>query len=55
MTADRLVVRCNWCMAEFYEDEIPIDEEGDEYCPECGAAGALMDMPGKKEPKKVVG
>ena len=37
-------VRCNNCMAVFDEEEIPVDEDGDEYCPECGTTGCLMDL-----------
>ena len=37
-------VRCNNCMAVFDEDDIPINDNDEEYCPECGETGYLMDM-----------
>ena len=43
MSGTEQIVRCNHCMAMFTESEIAIKDDV-EYCPECGAAGALMDM-----------
>ena len=37
-------VRCNNCMAIFDEEEIHVNEDDNEYCPECGATGCLMDL-----------
>lgn len=37
-------VRCNWCMKEMDEEDIPVNDEGDEYCPKCGTVGCLMDL-----------
>lgn len=37
-------VRCNHCMAIFDEEDITVDANDKEHCPECGAEGYLMDL-----------
>ena len=37
-------VRCNYCMAVFDEEDIVVDAEDKEHCPECGETDYLMDM-----------
>ena len=37
-------VRCNNCMAVFDEEDITVDDNDKEHCPECGAEGYLMDL-----------
>lgn len=39
-----LVVRCNWCMETFSEDDIEINEVSQEACPHCGKTEFLMDL-----------
>lgn len=38
-------VKCNYCDALYEEEEIVINEDGDEICPYCHTQGCLMDMP----------
>ena len=48
MHDENLKVRCNMCMAIFWEEEIVIKDE-EEYCPFCGRSGFLQDMPVDRE------
>jgi NAD-dependent SIR2 family protein deacetylase len=45
-------VRCNWCGAEFDEEDIIVDYEQDiEKCPECMNTDYLMDLIPEPPPK----
>ena len=46
-----MIVRCNWCMAVFDEEEIIVVGET-EHCPKCKIEGCLMDMENEKDVSK---
>ena len=37
-------VRCNWCDWVGDENEIAVDENDTEHCPQCSREGFLMDI-----------